>query len=115
MIRPFLYNMAFMAFATAYAPVFLLKLRQAEDPGALWRERRGIFPKEWAAKFAGKRTVWIHAVSVGEAMAIEKFLGEWLASAPEYQVVLTTVTPTGQRIAKKFASERVHVCYFPFY
>ena len=91
-----------------------MKLRQAEDPAVLWRERRGIFPKGWAEKFAGKKIVWLHAVSVGEVMAVEKFIPEWLASAPEYELLLTTVTPTGQRIAKKFASERVHVCYFPF-
>jgi 3-deoxy-D-manno-octulosonic-acid transferase len=114
MIRTFLYNLAFTAFAIFYAPFFLMKLRQAEDPKALWRERRGIFPKDWTGKFAGKKIVWLHAVSVGEVMAVEKFIGEWLASSPEYDLVLTTVTPTGQRIAKKFASVRVHVCYFPF-
>ena len=114
MIRTFLYNLAFMGFGIFYLPIFLTKLRQAEDPDALWRERRGIFPKEWTEKFAGKKVVWLHAVSVGEVMAIEKFIHEWLASAPEYELLLTTVTPTGQRIAKKFASERVHVCYFPF-
>ncbi|MFH0985465.1 MAG: 3-deoxy-D-manno-octulosonic acid transferase [Candidatus Omnitrophota bacterium] len=114
MIRTFLYNLAFTVFAVFYAPVFLSKLRQAEDPGALWRERRGIFPKDWAGKFAGKKIVWLHAVSVGEVMAVEKFIGEWLASAPEYDLLLTTVTPTGQRIAKKFEGPRVHVCYFPF-
>lgn len=114
MLRTFLYNLAFVVFGIFYAPVFLMKLRQAEDPKALWRERRGIFPKEWFSKFSGKKIVWLHAVSVGEVMAIEKFIGEWLAAAPGYDLVLTTVTPTGQRIAKKFAGERVHVCYFPF-
>lgn len=114
MLRTFLYNLAFTVFAIFYAPVFLSKLRQAEDPGVLWRERRGIFPKDWTGKFAGKKIVWLHAVSVGEVMAVEKFIGEWLASAPEYDLLLTTVTPTGQRIAKKFVGPRVHVCYFPF-
>jgi len=114
MLRSFLYNLAFMGFGIFYLPIFLTKLRQAEDPGALWRERRGIFPKAWAEKFSGKKVVWVHAVSVGEVMAVEKFIHEWLASAPEYELLLTTVTPTGQKIAKRFASERVHVCYFPF-
>ena len=114
MFRTFLYNLAFLVFGIFYAPFFLMKLRQAEDPQALWRERRGIFPKEWAAKLAGKKIVWLHAVSVGEVMAVEKFIQEWLATAPEQELVLTTVTPTGQRIAKKFAGARVHVCYFPF-
>ncbi len=114
MMRTFLYNLAFGVFATCYAPVFLMKLRQAEDPKALWRERRGIFPADWAAKFSGKKIVWLHAVSVGEVMAVEKFIEEWLAAAPDCDLVLTTVTPTGQRLAKKFASDRIHVCYFPF-
>lgn len=114
MIRTLLYNLAFTVFAVFYSPIFLMKLRQAEDPGVLWRERRGIFPKAWAGKFSGKKIVWLHAVSVGEVMAVEKFIHEWLASTSEYELLLTTVTPTGQRIAKKFAGERVHVCYFPF-
>ena len=114
MIRTLLYNLAFIVFAIGYFPIFLVKLRQAEDPDALWRERRGIFPKEWAGKFAGKRVIWLHAVSVGEVMAVEPFIREWLVSVPEYDLLLTTVTPTGQRIAKKIAGERIHVCYFPF-
>jgi len=114
MLRTFLYNLAFMVFGIFYLPIFLAKLRQAEDPDALWRERRGIFPGDWAKKFVGKKVVWLHAVSVGEVMAVEKFIQEWRASAPEYELLLTTVTPTGQRIAKKFANERIHVCYFPF-
>ena len=113
-MRTFLYNLAFVVFAIFYAPVFLMKLRQAEDPQALWRERRGIFPKDWASKFAGKRVIWLHAVSVGEVIAVEKFIEECLAVAPGHELVLTTVTPTGQRIAKKYAGKRVHVCYFPF-
>ncbi len=114
MLRIFLYNLAFAVFAVFYFPVFLVKLRQAEDPAALWRERRGIFPVSWAEKFRGKKVVWLHAVSVGEVMAVEKFLQEWQEASQEYDFVLTTVTPTGQRIARKLASEKVHVCYFPF-
>ena len=114
MLMTLLYNFGFIVFAIFYAPIFWAKLRQAEDPKALWRERRGIFPEGWAGKFAGKKVVWLHAVSVGEVMAVEKFIEEWLSTATEYELLLTTVTPTGQRIAKKFSGKRVHVCYFPF-
>lgn len=113
-LRTFLYNLAFAIFGIFYLPVFLIKLRQAEDPGILWRERRGIFPATWKEKFASRKTVWLHAVSVGEVMAVGKFIQEWLAATPQYDLLLTTVTPTGQRIAKKLEGERVHVCYFPF-
>ncbi|HOW58500.1 MAG TPA: 3-deoxy-D-manno-octulosonic acid transferase [Candidatus Omnitrophota bacterium] len=114
MLRTFLYNLAFGIFAIFYLPIFLLKLRQAEEPKVLWRERWGILPESWFKKFLGKKIVWLHAVSVGEVMAIEKFLQEWFGASQEYDLVLTTVTPTGQRIAKKLANSRIHVCYFPF-
>lgn len=114
MIRIFLYNLAFAVFAVFYLPVFLIKLRQAEDPGALWRERCGIFPASWREKFQGKKVIWLHAVSVGEVMAIERFLEEWLAASQEYHFLLTTVTPTGQRVARKLAGKNVQVSYFPF-
>ena len=35
----------FVVFAIFYAPVFLMKLRQAEDPKTLWRERREHHPR----------------------------------------------------------------------
>ncbi len=56
----------------------------------------------------------MHAVSVGEVMAAKKFIEGLLADQPGFHIVLTTVTPTGQKIAKSLESEKVTVCYFPF-
>jgi 3-deoxy-D-manno-octulosonic-acid transferase len=109
-----LYNLAFTVFGILYLPVFLMKIKQAEDPGRLWRERLGRLPESWRAELKGKRIVWLHAVSVGEVRAVEKFVQEWLAQTSDLDLVLTTVTPTGQRIAKKLEGPRVHVSYFPF-
>lgn len=114
MIRSFLYNLTFTVFSILYLPIFLMKLRQAENPQSLWFERLGFLPKAWTEAFKGKKVVWVHAVSVGEVMAIEKFLEDWQNASSDYALVLTTVTPTGQRIAKKFAGPNLHVCYFPF-
>ncbi len=114
MLRTFFYNTAFLFFGIFYAPIFLMKIRQAGNPKSLWNERRGVFPKEWQEKFQTGKWVWIHAVSVGETIAVEKFLENWLKANNEYKVLFTTVTPTGQKIAKKYENTRVHVCYFPF-
>jgi len=62
----------------------------------------------------GKRVIWIHAVSVGEVLAIEKFLDFFKRQGRENHVLLTTVTPTGQKMAKRFEGGNVTVCYFPF-
>jgi 3-deoxy-D-manno-octulosonic-acid transferase len=108
------YNTAYFLFSLFYLPVFLQKIRQASNGGELVRQRLGIFPEPWKSLFAGKRTVWLHAVSVGEVMALRRFVEEFLAANPGFQILLTTVTPTGQRIAQDLKRDRVVVVYFPF-
>lgn len=110
----FLYNVAFVLLALASLPHFLLRLRQADRPGRLLAERLGFFSKDWQLRLLGKRVLWLHAVSVGEVLAMQAFLARLLNLRPEIHVVLTTVTPTGQRIAKGMEGERVSACYFPF-
>lgn len=109
-----LYNIAFLFFATLYLPFFLLKLRQEPNPKRLLTERFGIFPKLFREKMIGKKIIWIHAVSVGEVLVAQRLLPELLARLPQCHIVLSTVTPTGQRVAQKKQDARVTVCYFPF-
>ena len=111
----FLYNFAFLLFAIFSLPRFLSKAKQAEDGRRLYRERLGIFSEEWRRKLVGKKVIWLHAVSVGEVLAVKKFIELFLERSPEYHFVLTTVTPTGQKIARQqMEGEKVTVCYFPF-
>ncbi len=110
----FIYNLAFSIFALGYLPFFLLKLRQAENPKQLLRERSGRPAPHWHERFGRGQVIWIHAVSVGEVMAARHFIERFRESAPDYQIFLTTVTPTGQRIAKTMESDRITTGYFPF-
>jgi len=95
------YNAAFIVFSVFYLPFFLLKLRQAESPSQLLRERLGLFSQKTQEKFLGKKILWVHAVSVGEVMMARHFIEQFLQHQNTYHFVLTTVTPTGQKIAKK--------------
>lgn len=113
-MRVLIYNLAFLLFSVFYLPVFLIKLKQADDPLRLLRERSGVLPARCRKHFLEKKIIWLHAVSVGEVMAVEPFLAALLNSLPEYHFVLTTVTPTGQKLAKKLESKNVSVFYFPF-
>ncbi|MCM8776210.1 MAG: 3-deoxy-D-manno-octulosonic acid transferase [Candidatus Omnitrophica bacterium] len=110
----FLYNLAFLSFGLFYSPIFLSKIKQASDPKLLIRQRLGIFTRAWREKITTKKVIWIHAVSVGEVMAVKKFVEEFLRQTAEFHIVLTTVTPTGQKVAKELEGERITVCYFPF-
>ena len=114
MLSSILYNLAFAVFGIFYLPVFLVKIKLADDPDRLWRERWGRLPDSWKVRTEGQRTVWLHAVSVGEVNAVERFVTELLEQDPRLDIVLTTVTPTGQKTAQKLAGRRVRVGYFPF-
>ncbi len=110
----FIYNAAFLFFGLFYLPVFILKTRRAGNPWALLGQRLGILDRPWREKFLGKKVIWIHAVSVGEVMAAGPFLQQVCGRFQEYHFVLTTVTVTGQAMARKMEGKNVTVCYFPF-
>ncbi|MBI3313396.1 MAG: 3-deoxy-D-manno-octulosonic acid transferase [Candidatus Omnitrophica bacterium] len=111
---PYFYNAVFAVFSLFYLPVFLMKIRQSSDPQRLIKQRLGIFSLGRRQKLLNKRVIWIHAVSVGEVMAVKKFLQGFLDRFPYYHVMLTTVTPTGQKVARQLKTERVSIRYFPF-
>ena len=69
-----LWDLGFLGFALVSLPRFLGRLSQAEDPWRLLRERLGFFPPSFLPRFQGTRPIWIHGVSVGEVLAVEKLI-----------------------------------------
>ena len=110
----FIYDLGFFTFGLFSLPHFLKRMEQAEDRSRLVRERFGIFSSQTRTEFQNSRPVWIHCVSVGEVLAIEKFLELFRSRQPEQKIILTTVTPTGQKMAKKWEDPNLKVFYFPF-
>jgi 3-deoxy-D-manno-octulosonic-acid transferase len=58
--------------------------------------------------------VWIHAVSVGEALAAKPLIASLKANFPQYRLIVSTTTATGQTVARSRLTEADGVCYFPF-
>lgn len=65
-------------------------------------------------KMQKKPTIWLHAVSVGEVLASVPIVNEMIKRYPEYQVVVTTTTPTGADRVKQHWPESVIHCYLPY-
>ena len=61
---------------------------------------------------ASPQTVWIHAVSVGEVLAVSRMVEELKARLPGLRVVVSTTTDTGQKLARERFGEN-DVFYFP--
>lgn len=59
-----------------------------------------------------RKTIWVHAVSVGEVLAASRLVNEVSACAPQYRVLLSTTTQTGQRLARERTGAS-HTFYFP--
>jgi 3-deoxy-D-manno-octulosonic-acid transferase len=56
--------------------------------------------------------IWVHAVSVGEVLAVSELVRELRSQFPNYKVVVSTTTATGQKLAIKHFGEE-SVFYFP--
>ena len=76
---------------------------------------RAFRPAAGRAVNPGRRpSIWVHAVSVGEALAARPLLRALRAAYPEHRLVVSTTTATGQRVVRGFGGEVDAVCYAPF-
>ncbi|MBD3368413.1 MAG: hypothetical protein GF405_09635 [Candidatus Eisenbacteria bacterium] len=73
--------------------------------GTEWRERLGELPR------STDRPVWVHAASVGEVAAAEPVVRELVSRGRE--VLLTTMTPTGQRAAEQRLGDIARTAFVP--
>ena len=85
--------------------------RRGLEPGSL-RERFGRLPD--AVNPDRRPSIWVHAVSVGEALAARPLLRELRGAYPAHRLVLSTTTATGRRVARGFGRDVDAVCHAPF-
>lgn len=82
------------------APALLFKLYRAQPGkpavGKRWPEHFGRTPPP-----ESEQPVWIHAVSVGETLAVTPLIKQLKATHPALPILLTTTTPTGAEQAEK--------------
>ncbi len=91
------------------SPVFLLK--KGKYAAGFW-QRLGYLPEFEQDE---RKVLWIHCVSVGETNAAQPLVNSILKNFPEYRLVVSTTTKTGQELAKKvFETQAELVFYFPF-
>ncbi len=60
-----------------------------------------------------QRSVWIHAVSVGEVKSVRKLIEKLRSSHSDQPLVLSTITPAGQKLAQSTEGLADHIFYFP--
>ena len=76
------------------------------------RQRLGSLP---SLKKGCRKVIWLHCVSVGETQAARPLLERLRTQFPEHLLVVSTITITGQNLARKvFEGIADQVFYFPF-
>ncbi|TRZ96510.1 3-deoxy-D-manno-octulosonic acid transferase [bacterium] len=99
-----IYDFIFLIFAIFYLPIFLLRKKSHRG----FSRRLGIIPRG----FTFHNPVWIHAVSVGEAIAVRGLWQKLKQNFPMKEFLISTVTPSGNKIVSRMSNDD-YITYLP--
>ena len=106
------YSLLTLAVFLVVSPYFLYQaIRYKKYIGTL-RQRLGFLPITF--NIDGEESIWIHAVSVGEALTARALAADLKARYPRLRLFLSTTTMAGQQVARRSVSNVDAVFYFPF-
>jgi 3-deoxy-D-manno-octulosonic-acid transferase len=109
----FLYNVLLLLALAVSLPWWLFRFLTTEKYREGLRERLGRVPDAFSSETSAdsRRVIWVHAVSLGEVLAIARLVGDLDRELPEFQVRVSTTTRTGQWAARaRFGADRVFYC-----
>ena len=106
------YRILFPLLLIPALPYYFWRMLRRGGYGSGFSQRFGFFPSQ-GPKTPGKRRFWLQAVSVGEIEAIGPLLRQ-LQATGEAEIILTTTTSTGYRLAKeRYADVAQTIGIFP--
>jgi len=106
----FVYSLLMGTAMLLATPWWLLQMARHAKYRAGLAQRLGFVPQH--AKQVKQRVLWIHAVSVGEVLAISTLVKQLRERHPDGRIFVSTTTATGNQLARdRFGAENVF--YFP--
>jgi 3-deoxy-D-manno-octulosonic-acid transferase len=105
------YNLLLVAALLASAPWWLWRMATTQKYREGLGQRLGRVPKILQNAGDYRPVIWLHAVSVGEVLAVSRLVGELKSTYAGHRLVISTTTRTGQDIAKeRFGEDCVFYC-----
>src|SRR5512134_1236442 len=99
----FAYSLLSLVLLLVLSPYFLYQaVRYKKYIGSL-RQRLGYLPITFNVD--GEESIWIHAVSVGEALTARALAADLKAQYPRLRLFLSTTTIAGQHVARRSLSQ----------
>lgn len=109
-----LYNLLIHLGTILLLPFLIFKLLTTKKYRRGVKERLGNIPFSIRQKLKEKRPIWLHAVSVGEVNASLPLIKVIKERYPALDIVVSTVTETGNNTAKDKIKETDNIIFFPF-
>jgi 3-deoxy-D-manno-octulosonic-acid transferase len=104
----FLYSLLLACVAVLLLPWIAIQMLRLGKYRAGLKERLGLVPVRLRTAKPG--SIWVHAVSVGEVLAVSGLIAELKNAQPGTQIFISTTTATGQRLARERFGEAQ--CFF---
>jgi 3-deoxy-D-manno-octulosonic-acid transferase len=108
----FLYSTVLGVAMLAGLPYWLFQMARRGKYRKGLTERLGWVPSRLRLPEKKEHVIWIHAVSVGEVLAVAGLVEEIQRRFPRHRIFISTTTDSGQALARKRFAE-ANVFYFP--
>jgi len=107
----FLYTCVVLVLFVVLAPYFVYQALRYRKYVISLRQRLGYLPVSF--NLDGEESIWIHAVSVGEALTARAIVGELKKRYPGLRLFVSTTTVAGQQVASREIKDADALFYFP--
>ena len=107
-----LYSVATLLALVVLSPYLLYQAIRYNKYVASLGQRLGYLPVSF--NLDAEESIWVHAVSVGEVLAVRPVVSGLRARYPGLRVFLSTTTLSGQNVARRSVPDADAVFYLPF-
>jgi len=105
-----LYSILLFFSLIVYFPVYFVRSRILRRESLRFCQRCGLSLKK---KSSQKKSIWIHAVSVGEVLSLQNLIKQIKKKHPDWIVHFSCLTETGFRMAKEKLKDVDDIFFVP--
>jgi 3-deoxy-D-manno-octulosonic-acid transferase len=105
------YNLALLILLVAGLPWWVFRVLFTRKYREGFWARLGFVSQGMRRVADSRPVIWLHAVSVGEVLAVSRLVAELDEALPGHRLLISTTTRTGQALAReRFGADRVFYC-----
>lgn len=104
------YDIIFLLYAVVYFPFLFLRGKWHKG---FYTRLGGSSLRRLKDEIGGKKSIWVHAVSVGEVLAVLDLIEEIRRRFADHKIILSTVTTTGHDLAQARLKNKCLVIFAP--